>query len=161
MAGLKIGEVAKLSGTTVKAIRFYEAKGLLPRPVRSPSGYRLYADRDLKRLAFIQRAKLLGLPLAKIQGLVIHLTADGSARPTIRPHLERSIRERVKDVVTRLDQLALLKDELEAFLAGMSRAKRAGPNGRCACIEGGPERTARPNTRPSAVTAEGRGGGRN
>jgi MerR family mercuric resistance operon transcriptional regulator len=89
MAGLKIGEVARRSGTTVKAIRFYEAKGLLPRPVRSPSGYRLYADRDLKRLAFIQRAKLLGLSLAKIHDLVIHLAEDGSAGLTIRPHLER------------------------------------------------------------------------
>jgi MerR family mercuric resistance operon transcriptional regulator len=134
MAGLKIGELARLSGTTVKAIRFYEAKGLLPRPVRSPSGYRLYADRDLKRLAFIQRAKLLGLPLAKIHDLVIHLAEDGSACPTIRPHLERLMRERVKDVVTRLDQLALLKEEIEAFLAKMNRAKRTGPNGRCACM---------------------------
>ncbi len=99
MAGLKIGEVAKLSGTTIKAIRFYEARGLLPRPARSPSGYRLYADRDLKRLAFIRRAKLLGLPLAKIRDLVIHLAEDGYAGSTIRPHLERSIREQVKDVV--------------------------------------------------------------
>ena len=127
MAGLKIGELARRSGSTVKAIRFYEAKGLLPRPARSPSGYRLYAERDLKRLAFIQRAKLLGLPLAKIQDLVIHLAEDGYASPTIRPHLERSIREQVKDVVTRLDQLALLKAELEAFLAKMRRAKRARP----------------------------------
>ena len=107
---------------------------VLPRPVRSPSGYRLYADRDLKRLAFIQRAKLLGLPLAEIHDLVIHLAEDGRASPTIRPHLERSMRERVKDVVTRLDQLALLKEELEAFLAKMSRARRAHPNGRCACM---------------------------
>lgn len=144
MAGLKIGEVAKLSGTTVKAIRFYEARGLLPRPVRSSSGYRLYADRDLKRLAFIQRAKLLGLPLAKIHGLVIHLAEDGYAGSTIRPHLERSIREQVKDVVARLGQLALMKEELEALLARMSRAKRPCVNGRCACIEGGPSRTALP-----------------
>ena len=150
MAGLKIGELARRSGSTVKAIRFYEAKGLLPRPARSPSGYRLYADRDLKRLAFIQRAKLLGLPLAKIRNLAVHLAEDGYASPTIRPHLERSIREQVKDVVTRLDQLALLKAELEAFLVKMSRAKRARPNGRCACIEGGPERRARPKrARPS------------
>lgn len=161
MAGLKIGEVARLSGTTIKAIRFYEARGLLPHPARSPSGYRLYADRDLKRLAFIQRAKLLGLPLARIQDLVLHLTADGSARPTIRPRLERSIREQVKEVATRLDQLALLKEELEAFLARMRRAKRACPNGRCACIEDEPARTTRPTMRSAAVTAEGRHGGRN
>jgi DNA-binding transcriptional MerR regulator len=134
MAELKIGEVARLSGTTVKAIRFYEAQGLLPRPMRSPSDYRLYADRDIKRLAFIQRAKMLGLTLTKIHDLAIHLAEDGDARPTIRPHLERSIRERVKEVVTRLDQLARLKEELEAFLAKMSRGKRAGPRGRCACM---------------------------
>ena len=150
MAGLKIGEFARLSGSTVKAIRFYEAKGLLPRPARSPSGYRLYAERDLKCLAFIQRAKLLGLSLAKIQDLVVHLAEDGYAGRTIRPHLERSIREQVKDVGTRLGQLALLKEELEALLVKMSRAKRARPNGRCACIEGGPERTAQPKrARPS------------
>ena len=150
MAGLKIGEVAKLSGTTVKAIRFYEAKGLLPRPARSPSGYRLYTESDLKRLAFIQRAKLLGLPLAKIRNLSVHLAKDGYASSTIRPDLERSIREQVKDVVIRLDQLALLKAELEALLGKMSRTRRARANGRCACIGGGPERTAQPKrARPS------------
>ena len=144
MTGLKIGELARRSGSTVKAIRFYEAKGLLPRPARSPSGYRLYAEHDLKRLAFIQRAKLLGLPLAKIRTLSVHLAEDGYASPTIRPHLERSIREQVKDVVARLGQLALLKAELEALLGKMSRTKRARANGRCVCIEDGSERTARP-----------------
>ena len=144
MTGLKIGELARRSGSTVKAIRFYEAKGLLPRSARSPSGYRLYTESDLKRLAFIQRAKLLGLPLAKIRNLSVHLAKDGYANPTIRQDLERSIREQVKDVVTRLDQLALLKEELEALLGKMSRTKRARANGRCACIEGGPSRAARP-----------------
>jgi MerR family mercuric resistance operon transcriptional regulator len=143
MAGLKIGGLAKLSGTTVKAIRFYEAQGLLPRPVRSQSGYRLYTDRDLKRLAFIQRAKLLGLPLEKIQDLVIHLTEEECACSTIRPHLERSIREQLKDVVTRLDQLALLKEDLEAFLGKLSRATRALPNELCTCTESGSHQTAR------------------
>jgi DNA-binding transcriptional MerR regulator len=144
MSGLKIGEVARRSGTTVKAIRFYEVRGLLPRPVRSPSGYRLYAERDLERLAFIRRAKLLGLPLVKIRDLVVHLADDGHACRTIRPHLERSIRVQIKDVVTRLGQLALLKGDLEALLRTMSRTKGARANGRCACIEGAPERTAQP-----------------
>ena len=135
MGALKIGEFAKRSGTTVKAIRFYEAKGLLPCPVRSPSGYRLYVDGDLKRLEFIQRAKLLGLPLAKIHDLVIHLAEDGRANPTIRPHLERFTREQVKDVVSRLDQLARQKEELETLLAKMSRPNGMEPMGRCACME--------------------------
>jgi len=62
MEPLRIGKLTRLSGCTVKAVRFYEAIGLLPRPARSPSGYRLYTKQDLVRLAFIQRAKLMGLP---------------------------------------------------------------------------------------------------
>src|SRR5207244_7838153 len=61
MEPLRIGKPTRLSGCTVKAVRFYEAIGLLPRPARSPSGYRLYTEQDLVRLAFIQRAKLMGL----------------------------------------------------------------------------------------------------
>ena len=137
MGGLKIGELANLAGCTVKAVRFYEAQGLLPFPARSPSGYRLYTARDLKRLQFIQRAKLIGLPLAKIRELVLHLSEDECACPTIRPHLEELIREQLKDVGAKLDQLALLKEELEGFLAKMRRARRRLPEELCACA-GGP-----------------------
>ena len=66
MDGLKIGELARLAGCTVKAVRFYEAQGLLPPPARSRSGYRLYTERDLRRLQFIQRPKLIELPVTKI-----------------------------------------------------------------------------------------------
>ncbi len=38
MDGLKIGQLAELGGCTVKAVRFYEAQGLLPPPTRRPSG---------------------------------------------------------------------------------------------------------------------------
>ena len=141
MGALKIGQLAKLAGCTVKAVRFYEARGLLPRPARSPSGYRLYVERDLKRLQFIQRAKLIGLPLAKIGELVLHLSEEECACPTIRPHLEQLVREQLKDVGVRLDQMSLLKEELEGFLAKMRRARRGLPEELCACA-GGPEPTS-------------------
>src|SRR6266852_3764046 len=119
MAGLKIGQLARRSGTTVKAVRFYEAIGLLPRPARSPSGYRLYTKQDLVRLAFIQRAKLMGLPLGKIKDLVVHLSEKKCACPKIRGQLE--------DITTKIDQLALLKRELEGFLVKMEQARPALP----------------------------------
>ena len=84
------------AGCTVKAVRFYEASGLLPRAARSPSGYRLYSELDVRRLAFIQRAKLMGLPLAKIRDLVVHLSETKCACPKIRPHLEQLIREQLQ-----------------------------------------------------------------
>ena len=127
MSGLRIGELSKRAGCTVKAVRFYEASGLLPRAARSPAGYRLYSEHDLKRLAFIQRAKLMGLPLGKIKDLVVHLSETKCACPEIRPHLEQLIREQLRDIVTKTGQLALLRKDREGFLAKMGRAKPALP----------------------------------
>ncbi len=58
---LKIGQIAKLSGTTTKTIRYYELLGLLHEPERTDSGYRLYEEQDVKRLTFMRKAKRLGL----------------------------------------------------------------------------------------------------
>ena len=57
---LKIGALAKLSGATTKTIRYYELLGLLPKPERTDSGYRLYDEKDVERLSFIRKAKNLG-----------------------------------------------------------------------------------------------------
>jgi DNA-binding transcriptional MerR regulator len=127
MGPLKIGELTRLAGCTVKAVRFYEATGLLPRAARSPSGYRLYAEHDVKRLAFIQRAKLMGLPLGKIKDLVVHLSETECACPKIRPHLEQVIREQLEDIAGTIDQLGLLRKDLMSFLVKMGRAKPALP----------------------------------
>src|SRR5262249_18959367 len=50
---LKIGELAGRCGVSRDTIRFYERRGLLPRPRRTPSLYRLYSDQDASRLLFI------------------------------------------------------------------------------------------------------------
>ncbi len=142
MDGLRIGELARLAGCTVKAIRFYEARGLLPRAARSASGYRLFTDRDARRLQFIQRAKLIGLSLAKIRELVDHLGEQDCGCATLRPHLEPLIRQQLQEVRARLGQLALLQEELEALLAKLRRGRRSLPAELCAC---GPHRApARP-----------------
>jgi DNA-binding transcriptional MerR regulator len=137
MEGLKIGQLAALIGCTVKAVRFYEVKGLLPPSARSPSGYRLYTERDVKRLQFVLRAKLIGLPLAKIKELVVHVNEEECACATMRPELEQLIREEVKQLGARLDQLSLLKEELERLLGKMRRGRRALPQELCVCTEEG------------------------
>lgn len=53
-AGLvTVGEAARRSGFTIKAVRFYERRGLLPPSGRSPGGYRLYDEADLEGVALI------------------------------------------------------------------------------------------------------------
>src|SRR3989442_10703330 len=68
-ASLQIGQVAKRTGLTVDAIRFYEKSGLLPRPARTQGGYRLYEEREVADLEFIQKAQQLGFSLNEIREL--------------------------------------------------------------------------------------------
>lgn len=67
---LKIGDLAKRSGLTVEALRFYEKQQLLIPQGRSESGYRLYAETDVQRLRFILHAKQVGFTLGEIQQLL-------------------------------------------------------------------------------------------
>ena len=64
---LKIGELARQTGLSIKTIRYYESRGLLEKPPRTESGYRLYGPEEVARLRFVQRAKLLGLTLEEIR----------------------------------------------------------------------------------------------
>ncbi|MBY4678385.1 MerR family transcriptional regulator [Marinobacterium arenosum] len=64
-----IGEVASRTGLTVKAIRFYEAKGLIEVPARS-GRYRIYRERDIEILLLIKEAKLLGATLSELADVI-------------------------------------------------------------------------------------------
>jgi DNA-binding transcriptional MerR regulator len=68
-AFLQIGQVAHKTGLSVDAIRFYERSGLLARPARTQGGYRLYGDREVADLEFIQKAQQLGFSLSEIREL--------------------------------------------------------------------------------------------
>jgi MerR family redox-sensitive transcriptional activator SoxR len=76
MASIKIGELAKHSGISTSAIRFYESVGLLPAPVRE-SGWRRYDGSDLERLHVIQAARAVGFSIAEIR-----LLLDGFPKKT-------------------------------------------------------------------------------
>src|SRR5215469_6271860 len=66
---MHIGELARSAQVHVQTIRFYERQGLLPRPARTPAGYRCYEAQDLERVIFIQRNQELGFTLTEIQQL--------------------------------------------------------------------------------------------
>lgn len=68
--GIQIGELARRFDLNPKTIRYYEEIGLLPEPERGPSGYRRYGDEAIERLGFIRRARVLGLSLEEIRGIL-------------------------------------------------------------------------------------------
>jgi MerR family transcriptional regulator, repressor of the yfmOP operon len=84
---LRIGDVAKLAGTTPRTIRYYEEIGLLPEaPERPSGGHRLYTPAEVERLREVMRLKeLLGVSLDELKDL---LTAE-EARAAVRAQLRR------------------------------------------------------------------------
>lgn len=79
---ITVGQAARRTGLTPKAIRLYEDRGLLAPAERTESGYRTFSQRDVELLRFIRRAKSLGLRLAEIKE-IIDLEHDG-AQPCSR-----------------------------------------------------------------------------
>lgn len=67
---LKIGQLAKQSGISIEALRYYEAEGLLVPQERSSNGYRLFGADDVHRLNFILHAKKVGFSLQEIKRLL-------------------------------------------------------------------------------------------
>jgi MerR family transcriptional regulator, repressor of the yfmOP operon len=85
--GLRIGDVARLAGTTPRTIRYYEELGLLPEAPSRPSGqHRVYTQEEVERLREVMRLKnLLGVTLEELKTL---LTAE-EARAEVRAQLKR------------------------------------------------------------------------
>ena len=71
MHGLTIGEVARRAAVPIDTLRYYERQGLVARPPRSRSNYRLYPEETVRRVQFIKRVQQLGFSLKEIQELLV------------------------------------------------------------------------------------------
>ena len=67
---ITVGQVARRTGLTPKAIRLYESRGLLHSPDRTTAGYRTYTNRDIDLLRFVRQAKALGLRLDEVKEII-------------------------------------------------------------------------------------------
>ena len=132
---MQIGIVAKRIGLTVDAIRFYERKGLLPRPPRTEGGFRRYGDNDVDTLAFIRRVQGLGFKLSEIRGL---LRLRGNRLQPCAP-VQRRLREKLADVQQKLGDLHKLEHELRLALRGCNRELRK-RNAHCPILRENPRK---------------------
>jgi DNA-binding transcriptional MerR regulator len=128
-AELRIGDVARLAGTTPRTIRYYEEIGLLPvAGGREPGAHRSYAEADVERLTELLRLKdLLGISLQELKALVEAEGARASLREEWQGGVEDPVRRRqileeslghiarqLKLVRRRREEIARLEDELVA-----------------------------------------------
>jgi len=109
---MQIGELAQGTALTVDAIRFYEKRGLLPKPVRSKGRFRLYADDDTERLRFIRQVLRLGFSLAEVRALVDLRARKVAACESVR----QLLKGKLSDVRAKVRELEALESELIADL---------------------------------------------
>lgn len=95
---MKIGKLAKAVGCSVDAIRFYEQKGVMPRPLRSAGGFRLYTDEHVQRLSFICYCRSLDMSLEEIKLLLSLDTASEQQKTEINQLLDRHIQDIAKHI---------------------------------------------------------------
>jgi DNA-binding transcriptional MerR regulator len=109
---MQIGELAKLTNTSTKTIRFYEDLELLPPPARTASGYRDYGPEIVDRLRFIHRGQAAGLTLQKVrQILAIH---DRGEVPCA--HVRQVLNTRLDQVRAQIAELVALEGHLQTLL---------------------------------------------
>ncbi len=128
--GLLIGEVAKRSGVSRKALRLYEAQGILPPPHRTAAGYRLYGGDTLALLSFIRQAQRLGFRLDEIREIV------GMKRAGRVPcsHVRDLVRRKAAELDQKLSDLREVRKGLRALQNGW-RSVRQGRAVVCPHIE--------------------------
>lgn len=115
--GLKIGELARRTGVTAKAIRFYERRRILPPARRAANGYRLYGDDAVEMLFFIKRATGLGLTLAEIKDIIA--IRQGGRPPCT--HVHRLLRDKAVELERKLKDLLDVRRRIRQSLAAWKR----------------------------------------
>jgi MerR family mercuric resistance operon transcriptional regulator len=109
MKSLTIGRLAKEAGVNLETVRFYERRGLLPRPPRSASGYRLFPAEAARRLRFIRRAQELGFSLKEVGELLSLRVSRRITSAAIRARAEAKI----ADIQEKIRSLESMKKTLQ------------------------------------------------
>ena len=130
---LRIKDVADRSGFSTATLRYYEGIGLLSPASRTDSGYRLYGDDAIERLAFIARAKQLGCSLDEIAALT-GVWEGGECGP-VQDRLRSLVVEKLADTHRQIADLQVLAAELEQAAVALGDHRPAGPcDDRCGCV---------------------------
>jgi DNA-binding transcriptional MerR regulator len=110
--GLRIGEVARRTGLSVKTIRFYCDEGLLQPRARSQGGYRLFDQDNLAELALIRALRAMDVPIPEL-GRILEVRRAGVCNCSA---LKASVAAKVASIDRRIAELAAMKTELGRLL---------------------------------------------
>jgi len=142
----RVGELARMSGKTVRAIHLYEELGLLEPAERSKGGYRLYDADSVTRVRWIAKLQEMGFSLPEIREVAKGYSQSGSA-PDAMAKVENLLKEKLAHTRTQLERLGQLERELVASLEYLRTCPACDPQEiieACASCERHPEDEAAP-----------------
>jgi MerR family transcriptional regulator, Zn(II)-responsive regulator of zntA len=108
-------ELAEKTGFGFDALRYYEGRGILPSPDRSPGNYRLYGEDAVERLLFIKQAKLCGFTLKEIARALDLIGGAGACGPGA----DEVIDGKIGEIGARIVELEKMKSMLIAAKAAL------------------------------------------
>ena len=116
---MRIGELSRRSGVSIRSLRYYEEQGLLDSD-RTGGGHRDYEESDLARVGFIQCLFAAGIPSRRLVDLIPFLDA-GVATPGMIEHLDDEharIEQQIAGLTSALTRLAGVRAVAEDSMAG-------------------------------------------
>ena len=116
MIGLTIGKLAKQGRVNLETIRYYEREGLVPKPRRLASGYRIFSSEDVRRVRFIKQAQELGFSLKEIKELLALRVRPGTTCADVRNRTAAKI----ANIDEKLRTLTAMKEALVRLNAACS-----------------------------------------
>ena len=125
---LTIGQLARKAEINLETVRYYERRGLLPKPPRTASGYRLFPVEAAQRLRFIRRAQELGFSLAEIRELLSLRLSPRASSSEIRKRAQAKI----SDIENKIKSLESMRKSLRKLAASCDGCR---PVSQCLILE--------------------------
>ncbi len=144
---LRVGELAKAVGKTVRAMHLYEELGLLEPRARSEGGFRLYGPEAVDRIHWIVKLQAIGFTLAEIQGFVKDFREAHSA-PEASARVRALFQDKQQQIREQITQLQVIENDLTEALAYLDSCQPCstehGPSECAACDHHGHQKDKAP-----------------
>lgn len=123
---LKVGELAKRTGKTVRAVHLYEELGLLTPAVRSKGGFRLYSGKAARRIEWIQKLQDMGFSLTEIKAF-LRDWEDKETAPKAMDRLREIFTDKLRETQETIGRLQCLVEDINETLAFMASCRSCEP----------------------------------
>ncbi len=136
---MRIGDLAKRAGTTMRTIRYYEERGLIEPVRRTKGGFRLYQEEELRKLHLIKSLQVLDMPLAQVKAFFDE-RRSGRIAAEIAPALQGVLRAHLEEMERRIAQYRAMQESARQTIEILDACSRCphepGPGvcGRCPVI---------------------------